>query len=82
MDNPRDLLNEYSPAIPTGFPRDRMPKELCQSSLFKMLVCVQFSSTIKCSTETMDFYRCKRVRDEQIRAKIFEWDQERAPTGI
>ena len=33
MENPADLNSEHSPSIPHGFPKERLPKELCEFTL-------------------------------------------------
>ena len=37
MDNPNDLNREHSPSIPSGFPKDKLPEELCQQALLDVV---------------------------------------------
>lgn len=41
VENLNEFNKEHSPSIPSGFPRDRLPQELCKNALVEMMVCLQ-----------------------------------------
>jgi len=39
--NPTELSDEFSPSIPEKFPKDKIPKELCEKDLLKLFRCTK-----------------------------------------
>ena len=63
IENLSELNREHSPSIPYDFPRDRLPKDMCQAALTKMMICVMNSQANMCGPENKVFYMCRRERD-------------------
>ena len=40
IENLNEFNREHSPTIPTQFPKERLPKDLCQFTLNRLLLCV------------------------------------------
>lgn len=74
MENLNELNKEHSPSIPLGFPKERLPKELCKNALVEMLVCLQHQQENLCGYENKQYYICKRERDAIIFNQIRQWE--------
>ena len=81
---PYDFLFYYSPSIPYGFPKERVPKSLCEESLLSVYKCYldyhKQSEEVKrgedCHKYANEFNQCKRRRDMQIFQEINKWEVE------
>lgn len=76
IENLSEFNREHSPTIPYDFPKDRLPSDMCQNVLTKMLVCVMNSQANRCGPENKAYYQCKRERDAQLFTSIKEWEVE------
>ena len=76
IENLAEYNREHSPTIPKGFPRDRLPRDMCQHTLSHLLQCLMASQQNKCGGENKQYYVCKRERDAQLFTSIKDWEQE------
>jgi len=74
IENLNEFNKEHSPSIPLGFPRDRLPQELCKNSLVQMMICLQHQQENLCGYENKQYYICKKERDSIIFQKIKHWE--------
>lgn len=70
IENLSVLNAEYQPTLPLDFPKDKVPKELCQHVLSQMLLCTMNSSTNLCGSQNKNYYMCRRERDAQLFSAI------------
>jgi hypothetical protein len=72
-----ELIGEISPTLPENFPKDLIPKEICEKQLNKLLSCLLFWSldNVKCEGHQMQFYQCKKWRDTLLFKRIKEWEE-------
>ena len=77
IENFAEFNREYSPSIPKGFPKDRLPKgDLCGHVLSELLICAMNSAENMCGTQAKHYYMCRRERDAQIFSLIKKWEIE------
>lgn len=75
MINP-EAIGEMSPTIPENFPKENLPKDLCEPQLQKLISCLlqkQFNNVI-CENSQHLFYECKKWRDNLIFQRIKSWE--------
>ena len=81
---PYDFLFYYSPSIPYDFPKERIPKSLCEESLLLVYKCYldypkqgeEAKRAEDCHIYSNEFNQCKRRRDMLIFHEIQEWEIE------
>lgn len=86
---PYDFLFYTSPTIPYDFPKERLPKSLCEVSLLTVMKCyLDFSKQSEellrakaCHSFSHEFNQCKRRRDMAIFNEIRDWEREKF-TGL
>lgn len=76
IENLNELNKEHSPSIPQSFPKSRLPKDMCEMALSKMLHCLMASQANKCGEFNKHYYICKRERDAQLFQSIKDWEIE------
>jgi hypothetical protein len=82
---PYDMLYHYSPSIPYDFPKENLPKEICQKPLLLLYKCyLDYDNANEevrrgrhCNKFANDFYHCKRRRDMNIFGLIRDWETEK-----
>lgn len=82
---PYDLLFYHSPTIPYDFPKERLPKSLCEVEQLRLMKCFRdfdnqrddIARARACQSSTQDLYHCKRRRDINIWANIKLWETDR-----
>ena len=77
IDNLNDIMKEHSPSVPLDFPKGKLPENLCQTDLLKMLNCLNFEKSTMCGHLTKSFHECRRDRDAIIFDSIKEWEIEK-----
>ena len=71
IENFAEFNKEYSPSVPRGFPRSRLPKgDLCGRVLAELLICSMNSAENLCGNQSKNYYMCRRERDAQIYTAI------------
>lgn len=81
---PYDFLFYYSPTIPYAFPKERIPKSLCEESLLSVYKCYldfpkqgeDVQRAEHCHKYSNEFNQCKRRRDMHIFHEINQWETE------
>ena len=77
IENFSEFNREYSPSVPSAFPKNRLPKgDLCGHSLTELLLCAMNSAENMCGSEAKLYYMCRRERDAQIYSAIKNWEIE------
>ena len=76
IENLNEFNKEHSPTIPKGFPKERLPKDLCQHTLNKLLMCLMGAQANTCGDRNKKFYICKRERDAQLFTLVKDWEIE------
>ena len=76
IENLSEFNKEHSPSIPSGFPRDRLPQELCKNALNIMMMCLSTKQQNLCGYENKQYYMCRRERDALIFSQIKDWELE------
>jgi hypothetical protein len=73
--NPEPLL-ELSPSIPEKFPKELIPKELCESQINDTINCLILNKfdNAKCEDVQGHFYICKKWRDGLLFNNIQKWE--------
>ena len=74
IENLNEFNKQHSPSIPKNFPKERLPQDLCQHSLTRMLRCLMGSQANKCGEVNKLYYYCKRERDAQLFRSIQDWE--------
>lgn len=74
IENLNELNKEHSPSVPKSFPKSRLPKDMCQNSLAKMVHCLTESQPNLCGELNKMYYTCRRERDAQIYSSIKDWE--------
>lgn len=75
MDNPSELCQEYSPRLPSDFPKALIPSDLCQGSYMQLAVCLdKADSTAWCGSQIIEFYFCKKKRDNHLFGQLEKWE--------
>lgn len=82
---PYDFLLYYSPSIPYDFPKEKIPKQLCEESLLLTYKCYtdfpkQTEEILRgeaCDKYASEFNNCKKRRDMTLFHDIKEWETER-----
>lgn len=74
IENLNHFNKEHSPTIPKAFPKELLPKDMCQHSLSRMLQCLMGSQANKCGEVNKLYYMCKRERDAQLFTSIKDWE--------
>ena len=76
VENLNEFNKEHSPSIPPGFPRDRLPQELCKNALVEMMVCLQHQQENLSGYENKQYYICRKERDAIMFQRIKQWETE------
>lgn len=76
-ENLTDFLREHSPNIPIDFPKDRLPKELCQAAFIDQLSCLMKAPANQCGVYNKAFYVCRKERDALLFQSIKDWEAEK-----
>ncbi|KAL4489300.1 hypothetical protein ABPG72_006364 [Tetrahymena utriculariae] len=72
---PQQVVEEYSPSIPKEFPKEKIPKNLCEKELIKMIKCERiFQTNYACVEDYEAFVQCKKQRDLELFKSIKEWE--------
>ena len=59
--NPNALCEDYSPSLPSDFPSELIPENICEVEYLKLLTCGQnYSFVMQCSDEYEGYLRCKK----------------------
>jgi hypothetical protein len=69
-------LNEISPTLPEKFPKEMIPKELCEKQLKEVILCMikrKFNNP-DCEEHQGELYKCKKWRDNLLISRIKEWE--------
>ncbi|CAG9313952.1 unnamed protein product [Blepharisma stoltei] len=82
---PYDFLYYYSPSIPYDFPKERIPKNLCEKQLLLVFKCFldypKKSEDVRrarhCQKFSIEFNECKKRRDMDLYKEIRAWEEER-----
>ena len=74
IENLGELNKEHSPSVPMGFPKELLPRDMCQLALTKMIHCTVTSQANKCGEFNKLYYQCKRERDAQLFQTIKTWE--------
>lgn len=71
-----EILGEMSPTLPKKFPKELIPKEICEGQLNKLTSCLvdnEFNN-VDCEDFQFKFYECKKWRDALLFKRIKEWE--------
>ena len=75
IENFAEFNREYSPSIPSGFPKSKLPRgDLCGGVLAELLLCAMNTSENLCGIQAKHYYMCRRERDAQIYSAIRKWE--------
>ena len=74
LENFKELNREIQPTIPKGFPKERMPKELCQHALLNLLQCTMRQDENFCGHQSLHYYHCRNERDSSLFSAIKTWE--------
>lgn len=73
-----EAIGEMSPTLPKEFPKELIPKELCEKQIKTLLSCLldnEFDN-VKCEEKQFEYYECKKWRDSLLFKRINEWELE------
>jgi hypothetical protein len=76
MINP-EAIGEMSPTLPSEFPKNLIPLEICEQQLLKLSACLidaKFDN-VACESNQLAFYECKKWRDSLLFKRIKEWEE-------
>jgi hypothetical protein len=71
-----EAIGEMSPTLPKEFPKELIPKEICERQMKTLLSCLidnEFDN-VKCEELQFEYYECKKWRDTLIFKRINEWE--------
>jgi hypothetical protein len=71
-----EVFNEFSPTIPNKFPKELIPKEICENQMKSLLTCLidnKFDN-VNCEQFQFKYFECKKWRDSLIFKRINEWE--------
>jgi hypothetical protein len=71
-----EVLNDASPSLPLQFPKELIPKELCEKQLNLLLSCLldnEFNN-VECEDFQFKFFECKKWRDSLLFKRIEQWE--------
>jgi hypothetical protein len=71
-----EAIGEMSPSLPKEFPKELIPKEICEKQMKTLVSCLLDNNfdNVKCEDLQFEYYECKKWRDALIFKRINEWE--------
>jgi hypothetical protein len=73
-----EVIGEMSPTLPYEFPKELIPKEICELQLKNLLSCLLDNDfdNVRCEDMQYTYYECKKWRDSLLFKRIKEWEMD------